>query len=475
MITELFIFRNDLRINDNTAFEKACESALSNNALVLAVFILNPEQLLFDKNSYASNNAIQFMYESLIDLNDKMKGKLHLLYGENLAVLDSLFKLKSLKSLKNVWVNNDYTPYSRKRDSEIEKLCQQYSIKFNGLEDRLLQPVGSVRPKTGSPIYLKFTPFFTSSSKLLVRAVSDFAYDKVNDRVAILTLTLADAPNILFKTANDLKKSLNDGLSNSHIPQHGGRDNVMKVIDDLPDYDDYEETRDYPDKKTTQLSAHIKFGTISIRELYWHIYYTLGDSSVLIKQLYWRDFYYNIAWITDDFKKSMKPKYDKIVWVNDPKLFEAWKNGLTGFPLIDAGMRELNTTGYMHNRTRMATANFLVKLLGIDWRYGEKYFAQKLYDYDPAINNGNWQWVAGLGADAQPYFRIFNPWLQSEKFDKDCKYIKKWCPELQSVPNNVIHQWDKHYKNYISLVAYPSPCIDYEKAREQSLELYKGL
>lgn len=529
MITELFIFRNDLRSVDNTAFEAALKAASNSKNTVLPIFILNPKQINLDQNEFASNAAIQFMVECLETLNLQLEekgGKLYLFYGETISVLENFFKLQELSNIKGIWVNNDYTPYSRKRDQEIKELCQKSGIAFHGCEDRLLQNVGSVKPKTGSPVYLKFTPFFVSSSALPVKPVSDFdlnlytmvlysgtlspaattttspialtAPTALTALTAPTALTSSNAPTALTSSIASssltAKASSTSDLSstnmadvvvkemadlkqyytyNPNIIRHGGRVEGMKVIDDLVDQESYDETRDFPNQKTTQLSAYIKFGTFSIRELYWHIFHTLGKDSGLIKQLYWRDFYYNIIWITQDMTKSMKPKYDSLVWNNNIQLFEKWKTGFTSFPIIDAGMRELNATGYMHNRVRMATANFLVKLLSIDWRWGEKYFAQKLYDYDPAINNGNWQWVAGSGADAQPYFRIFNPWTQSENFDKECKYIKKWCPELKDIPNYAIHNWASYYQKFKSV--YPAPIIDYEKARSDSLQLYKKL
>jgi deoxyribodipyrimidine photo-lyase len=494
MITDIFIFRNDLRIPDNTGFEAAVKAANASKTLVMSIFILNPKQIHPEQNEFASNAAIQFMAECLENLNQQLidkGGKLYLLYGEPINVLESLIKVPEMQKLKRIWVNNDYTPYARKRDQEIKEWCQKANILFNSFEDRLLQNVGSVRPKSGSPVYLKFTPFFNSSSSLPVKPVSDFDLAKYPNTLASISLSPSASPsaspsdktytnfiwynkiasaNLCIKEIADLKMYY---TYNPNIVRHGGRTEGMKVIDDLVDQENYEETRDFPNQKTTQLSAYVKFGTYSIRELYWHIFYTLGKESGLIKQLYWRDFYYNIVWITPDMAKSMKPKYDSLMWDNNIQLFEKWKTGLTGFPIIDAGMRELRITGYMHNRVRMATANFLVKLLSIDWRWGEKYFAQQLYDYDPAINNGNWQWVAGSGADAQPYFRIFNPWTQSENFDKDCSYIKKWCPELKDVPNYAIHKWSSYHKTFKT--NYPAPIIDYEKARADSLELYKNL
>ena len=195
----------------------------------------------------------------------------------------------------------------------------------------------------------------------------------------------------------------------------------------------------------------MKYGNISVREAYHIMKNKLGIESDLIKQLIWKDFYAQLLYHNPKvLGNALKPKYNDIQWENNPTYLKKWKDGKTGFPIVDAGMRELNKTGYMHNRARLITASFLIKTLLIDWQKGEKYFAQKLTDYDPASNNGNWQWVASTGADSQPYFRIFNPWSQSKTHDSDCEYIKKWIPELEGIPNKSIHQWDKDCEKYIT-------------------------
>jgi deoxyribodipyrimidine photo-lyase len=197
-------------------------------------------------------------------------------------------------------------------------------------------------------------------------------------------------------------------------------------------------------------------------------------NTALMRQLIWRDFYANILYsFPRVLGHGLKEKYNKIHWHHNKKWFEDWKKGQTGFPLIDAGMRELNTTGYMHNRARLVVASFLVKTLLINWQDGEEYFATKLTDYDPASNNGNWQWIAGSGADSQPYFRIFNPWRQAEEYDYECKYIKKWIPELKDVPNRAIHKWNSEYNNYKDS-GYVKPICDYEEQKEKVLKMYKN-
>ncbi len=228
--------------------------------------------------------------------------------------------------------------------------------------------------------------------------------------------------------------------------------------------------RDIPSLKTTGLSAHNKFGTLSIRQVYDVFVATAPD---LARQLYWRDFYTHLAYhFPYVFKGAFNKKYDAVAWKNNKAWFERWCLGTTGFPIVDAGMRQLNATGYMHNRVRMIVASFLTKDLHIHWQWGERYFAQKLVDYDPAVNNGSWQWAASTGADAQPYFRIFNPWLQQKKFDEDARYIKTWVPELKKVSVPTIHAW---YKQAEPLFGYPLPMVDHAVQSAQAKELFKSL
>ena len=254
----------------------------------------------------------------------------------------------------------------------------------------------------------------------------------------------------------------------------GGRSQGMMKLKSLKKFEDYSETRNNLESNTTQMSAYLKYGCISAREAYLRLEEMFGKHHSLIRQLVWRDFYIHIL---DAFPrvlngKSLKPQYDAIKWENSRKFFNAWKNGKTGFPIVDANMRMLNNVGYMHNRGRLIVASFLIKTLLIDWRWGEKYFARMLIDYDPAANNGNWQWVAGSGADSQPYFRIFNPWSQSEKHDKDATFIKKWIPELEDVDAKYIHNWDVFHSQYPA-IDYNKPIVDYSLMREKALALYK--
>jgi deoxyribodipyrimidine photo-lyase len=259
---------------------------------------------------------------------------------------------------------------------------------------------------------------------------------------------------------------------NPNILVRGGRYEALKTLAKAArTLKNYNATHNDLNKQTTELSAYIKFGCVSIRE----VYYSLHSKTALIRQLYWRDFYANIMY---EFPRvlghSLKPKYDKIKWHHNNNWFKAWCNGETGFPVVDAGMRQMNTTGYMHNRARLIVASFLVKILIIDWREGEEYFAKTLTDYDVANNNGNWQWISGGGADSQPYFRVFNPWRQAEEYDSKCEYIKKWVPELKDVTIKDIFKWDTTYTQYKD-IKYPKPIVNYEKQRDKVLKMYSNI
>ena len=247
----------------------------------------------------------------------------------------------------------------------------------------------------------------------------------------------------------------------------------------MGDFNKYASMRNELTYSTTQLSAYIKFGCVSIREVYWKIRAKVknADSRAnLINQLIWRDFYFHIMY---HFPKSMggnfREKFNGFKWKNNKGWFKAWCEGHTGFPIVDAGMRELNETGYMHNRSRLITSNFLTRILICDWRWGERYYAQRLRDYDPSVNNGNWQWSAGTGTDTAPFSqRIFNPWLQSGKFDESCEYIKKWLPELKDIPNEDLHKWDERHTEYdLKKLGYGKPIVNYKKQRAEVKRIYK--
>ncbi len=447
----LFIFRRDLRLHDNTALI----DALKKSDTVIVCFILDVEQI-GDQNSYKSENCIQFMVESLADLYDqlkKMNGHLFIFSGDPVKIIKNIYNHKKYNAL---FVNKDYTPYSTARDNLLQGICRELSIDFHAHHDLLLNDPDALVTKTGKP-YTIFTPYFKSALALPVKEPQANFYKNY-------------FAGHLGQEANP-RAILKD--YNKKIFTSGGRRNGLDLLKQSAHLRDYQKTRDYPAITTTGLSAHNKFGTISIREEYYAFKNKFGTTSALVRQLYWRDFYTQIAaHFPHIFGHNFLKKYDQLPWKNNHDDFKKWCTGKTGFPLVDAGMRQLNETGWMHNRVRMVVASFLTKDLQIDWRWGEKYFAQKLIDYDPAVNNGSWQWAASTGCDPQPYFRIFNPWLQQKKFDPECTYIKRWLPELSNLSPKQIHGL---YSQTMAPHDYPLPMVDHATESMQSKRLFMPL
>jgi deoxyribodipyrimidine photo-lyase len=455
----LFIFHRDLRVIDNRALYLANTKCKN----IYAIFIFTPEQV-GNTNKYKSNNAIQFMIESLVDLDKEIKGmstgKLHCFYGKSEKILPAC--ITHLK-IDYVCFNVDYSPYAKIRDEQVLRLCDQMKVPCEYAHDYCLHIPGSIVSSAGSP-YQKFTPYYHASLKQKVDnplPKKDISFSKTTKKFApIITLEKA------FEEFMSSSK-------NENMAVKGGRGNALLVLRDaLRNQKHYSSTHNNLSTNTTMLSAYIKFGCLSIRE----VYKAFHGNTDLIRQLIWRDFYMNILYCFPYvLEKSMKPKYQKIKWHTNAKWFHAWTTGTTGFPIVDAGMRELNQTGYMHNRARLITSSFLVKLLLINWKEGERYFAKKLIDYDPASNNGNWQWISGGGADSQPYFRIFNPWLQTKEYDPECNYIKKWIPELENVPVKDILQWDVIHNHYNKVTTYHKPIVDYNTQKEKALQMYADI
>ncbi len=448
----LHIFRRDLRVADNTALIEALAAAKN----VLPCFIFDTRQI--ENNDYKSDHCIQFMLHSLEDLQQqlqKRKGKLYFYHGIAEEIIKQLIEKHKPQA---IYINRDYTPFSRKRDQQIAKICKKHDVDFHCYTDALLHEPEEVQKHDGQP-YTVFTPFFNKAFLLPVTAPRKNQHDNYFHGTCSLQDT-ALFPKLIKK-------------HHANLLINGGRQEAISLIKHIPDLANYADIRNFPAVNgTTKLSAHNKFGTISIRELYAAITHHFGKHHTLIKELYWRDFFTHIAFhYPHVFGHAFQKKYDALKWNNNENHFRAWCEGRTGFPIVDAGMRELNQTGYMHNRVRMITASFLVKDLHIDWRWGEKYFAQKLIDYDPCVNNGNWQWAASTGCDAQPYFRIFNPWLQQEKFDADALYIKRFIPELARVPVKVIHSLSKD--NTERMTNYPKPIVSHAVESRKAIAMYK--
>lgn len=429
----LFIFRRDFRLEDNTALILAMETSRT----VVAVFIFDPRQCLPKRlgrpHDYFSPKAAAFLRQSVDALGfviEKRGGRLYRLYGPCDKVLEDLLDREKFEA---VFINKDYTPFSRQRDGLIRKVCESRSVAFEEHDDALLCPPGSVMKGSDGKAgpYTVFTPFYKKALTVKVPAVRrnagvNFGQGELHSGFLLKPGQLPDLDDVAMVV--------------------GGRSAGEALLERIGEFHDYDEDRDIPALgATTRLSAHLKFGTLSVREVRQALLDVLGEEHPLIRQLYWRDFFVHIAhFFPHVFGHAFYDEYEQIPWQNDASLYAAWCEGRTGFPLVDAGMRELNATGFMHNRVRMVVASFLVKDLHIDWRWGEKYFAQKLVDYDPSVNNGNWQWAASTGCDHQPYFRIFNPVLQQRRFDPDFVYIRKWVPEFdtKNYPQPVISHSD---------------------------------
>ena len=449
----LFIFHRDFRIIDNITLLNL--NTLCSN--IYSVFIFTPIQVT-NRNPYKSENSIQFMIQSLKELEkdiENKNGKLIILYGDSKK---ELTKLIDKLDINCVATNRDYTPFAKEREKDYQDICNSKNIDFLTLNDYYLYEPGTINVQSTGRAYTKYTPFYEKVSKI--------GYNKPLKYVKI------NFSKSKYSGEYSLKKAEKDLIKfNSKILVNGGRKRALEILSDINYFKNYSKERNSLTYSTTVLSAYIKFGCVSVRE----VADKFKKNEGLFKQLIWREFYMQIL---NDYpyvlKGPLKEQYKDISWSKSIKNLDAWKKAETGFPIVDAAMRQINTSGYMHNRGRLIVASFLIKTLLINWQEGEKYFATMLTDYDPASNNGNWQWVASTGADSQPYFRIFNPWSQSEEHDPDCEYIKYWIPELKNVDNKHIHKWYEYYKEYLDNgVKYYKPIVDYKLQREKAIQMYK--
>lgn len=449
----LFLFRRDLRIHDNTALSRA----LVESAEVMTCFIFDPRQI--EDNPWFSRPAFDFMIASIRSLHDEieaMGGKLFLFEGKHEEIIP---RICAACSVQSVYFNRDYTPFSRSRDDAVQAALRESGVQIHIHGDCLLSEPEEIRKADGGP-YTVFTPFWKNASRKAVKAPLPGAKGRYAGECQVRALEELPAP------------------TKGHVPgnpfRHGGRTEGLRILSSLDSLKGCEESRDFPARHgTTGLSAHLKFGTVSVREAYHALRRVLGSESPFLRQLYWRDFFTHICYhFPHVLKGAFHGKFDSVHWTRDEGALAKWQEGMTGFPIVDAGMRELNSTGFMHNRVRLITASFLVKDLHLNWRLGEQYFASRLIDYDPAVNNGNWQWVASTGCDAQPYFRIFNPWLQQNKFDPECSYIKKWVPELSSLPHPAIHRLAE---KPVEVAGYPPPVVDHAEAGAEARVMFEEL
>ncbi len=447
----LFIFRRDLRTIDNKGLYLANDTCEK----IYPIFIFTPEQVT-GQNHYKSNNAVQFMIESLEDLKKQCNGHLLTFYGHNISIIKHLIETLEIDC---IIFNADYSPYAIERELTIIQLCDKLGVAIQYAHDYYLHEPGSILNGTGNP-YQKFTPYYNTAHKKHVdpplgkRAIKFASTSKHLQN----TITL----DVAFKRFTK---------ENPDILVHGGRENALKQMKQaVKNVAHYATTRDDLSKPTSLLSAYIKFGCISIRE----VYKVFRSKTAFIRQLYWRSFYAQLLFFYPHLLgSSLNPKYDKIRWHHNEKWFNAWKTGTTGIPIVDASQRQLLHIGWTHNRGRMISSSVLIKILLIDWRKGEQFYAQHLLDYDISNNNGGWQWASGGGSDSNPYFRYFNPYLQAKEHDKDCEYIKTWIPELKDIPNEDIHNWDVTWEKHKDC-KYPKPICDYKEQKEKSLAMYKN-
>ena len=422
----IFWFRRDLRLEDN----QGLFHALNGNFPVQPIFIFDTE--ILEQLSNKNDARVNFIYQELESLQLKFKEmgtSLDVRIGSPLVVWKQLLEDYQVGS---VFSNRDYEPYARERDELVYDFLQSHKITFKAKKDHVIFEKAEVVKADGNP-YTVYTPY----SKVWKKQLSEAHYQSASSE----------------SMTNWHQRSVKEIPSLSAI---GFEKTEVTLFDRKPDLaviSQYHETRDLPAiQGTSRLGLHLRFGTLSIRQL---VRETRRVNDKFLNELIWRDFYQSILWhfprvVHENFHR----KYDGIMWRNKEEEFAKWCTGQTGYPIVDAGMRELNATGYMHNRVRMIVASFLTKHLLIHWSWGESYFAEKLLDFELASNNGGWQWAAGTGVDAAPYFRVFNPYIQTEKFDPQLQYVRKWVPEFES-PD------------------YAAPIVDHKMARERAIATYK--
>ena len=422
----IFWFRRDLRIEDNTALFYA----LRDEHPVQPIFIFDRE--ILDKLTDKKDARVDFIYREITRLSHELEARgarLDVRYGKPVEVWKALLNEYEVKRL---YANKDYEPYARERDKAIYEMLEAQGIRFIAKKDHVIFEKNEVLKKDGKP-YTVYSPYSRVWKSLFTAdQMKIFASDEINNWHQTSSRSLISLTEMGFAE------------SNLSIPDRKIQEPIIKS---------YHKTRNLPAiNGTTRLSVHLRFGTLSLRSL---VRQSEALNQKYLNELIWRDFYQAILWhFPHVVKNNFNRKYDGVQWRNNEEEFNQWCEGKTGYPIVDAGMRELNHTGYMHNRVRMIVSSFLTKHLLIDWRWGEAYFAQKLLDFDLASNNGGWQWAAGTGVDAAPYFRVFNPYLQTEKFDPKLEYVKRYVPEY-GTPE------------------YVPPIVDHKLARVRAIETYK--
>ena len=424
----IFWFRRDLRLHDNAGLYHALKSGHP----VLPIFIFDKN--ILDKLEDKKDGRVEFIHKVLTEMQvelNKLGSTLLVKYGTPEDIFPALMNQYDVSA---IYTNHDYETYAHTRDTNVCEYAMAEGVEFKTFKDQVIFEKNEVLSGLGTP-YTVFTPYSRKwKEKLSDSHLESYPNDAYFDN--FLKIDAVAIPSLEIMGFKEVGR---------YFPSNEVRENIIK---------NYAEQRDFPGiEGTSRLSVHLRFGTVSIREL---VRKAKDMSQTWLSELIWRDFYFNIIYHFPQVGQghAFRKDYEKIQWRNNEQEFQLWCEGKTGYPIVDAGMRELNTTGFMHNRVRMIVASFVIKHLLIDWRWGEAYFARKLIDYDLSANNGGWQWAAGSGCDAAPYFRVFNPRLQTEKFDKNLDYIKKWIPELNSLD-------------------YPQPIVDHDFARKRVLEVYQ--
>ncbi|ADI00271.1 cryptochrome/photolyase family protein [Salisediminibacterium selenitireducens] len=461
-------FRNDLRLNDHPAIDEALTFAEDHDTKILCVFHIHDD--LFSH----LHTRHDYFFQTLRHFSDDLKSRniaIRFLYGEVTEAFASL--LKEYSGVQAVFASKDYTSFATERDRTVRTLFEERNIRFTLTVSNHLQEPSSIMKDDGTP-YKVYTPYSKQWLKKPVRGLLAGHEKKLRERTCEVAMNRGKLDDFLA-SSDRTWQALGEDHAHERLEQF--------VTDRLTHYG---ESRDFPAVAgTSRLSPYLKTGVLSVAQVY-HAAYPLfekGDDAAVtfIKELAWRDFYTMIHYHFENLRnQEFQEKYRTLSWNEDDELLEYWKQGQTGFPLIDAAMRQLNTTGWMHNRLRMATASFLTKDYRIDWREGERYFAEKLIDYDEASNTGGWQWAASVGTDAVPYFRVFNPVRQSKRFDPEGTFIRQYVPELKDVPASSIHEpaklseaKQKEYRVRIG-TDYPLPTVDHSEARKAAITMFEG-